>query len=84
MTVFVGESITAHHRGEDMSNLAKTLTGVAVLAFLLAVVTNFTGPILNTPAEGYSRACSNLALLAIAVAVVFGDRSVGTGRSTTL
>jgi ABC-type amino acid transport system permease subunit len=67
-----------------MSNLAKALIGLAVLAFLLAIVTNFSGPILNTPAEGFSRACSNLALLAIALVVVFGDRGLGTGRSTTL
>jgi ABC-type amino acid transport system permease subunit len=67
-----------------MSNLAKALIGLAVLAFLLAIVTNFSGPILNTPAEGFSRACSNLALLAIALVLVFGDRGLGTGRSTTL
>jgi hypothetical protein len=67
-----------------MSNLAKTLTGLAVLAFVLAIVTNFSGGLLNTSAEGYSRACSNLALLAIAVAVVFGDRGAGGGRSGTL
>lgn len=67
-----------------MSNLPKALTGLAVLAFVLAIVTNFTGPLLNTPAEGYSRACTNLALLAIALGVVSGDRGVGTGRSGTL
>jgi hypothetical protein len=67
-----------------MISLAKVLTAVAGLTFLLAVMTNFTGPILNTPAEGYSRACSNLALLAIALVVVFGDRGLGASRSTTL
>ncbi len=64
-----------------MNNLAKALTGLAVLAFVLAVVTNFTGMLLNTPAEGYSRACTNLALLAIALVISFGDRGVGTGGS---
>jgi hypothetical protein len=57
-----------------MYSLAKGLTALAILAFLLAVVSNFSGPILATPAEGFSRACSNLALLAIALVVVFGDR----------
>ena len=67
-----------------MSNLAKVLTGLAALSFLLAIVTNFVGPMLNTPAEGYSRACNNLALLAIALVVAFGDRGAATGRPSTL
>ena len=66
-----------------MNNLPKVLTGLAVLAFVLAVVTNFTGALLGTPAEGYSRACTNLALLAIALVTTFGDRGVLTGRSGT-
>ena len=64
-----------------MNSLAKVLTGLAVLAFVLAIVTNFTGPLLNTPAEGYSRACTNLALLAIALVTVFGDRAARTGKA---
>jgi len=67
-----------------MSNLAKVLTGLAALAFLLAIVTNFTGAILNTPAEGYSRACNNLALLAIALVVTLGDRGSAGGRTGAL
>lgn len=63
-----------------MTNLSKALTGLAFLTFVLAVAANFMGPILNTPAEGYSRACSNFALLAIASVVCFGDRGLG-GRS---
>ncbi|MBA3894474.1 MAG: hypothetical protein H0X69_12400 [Gemmatimonadales bacterium] len=47
------------------------------------MVSNFTGPILATPAEGFSRACSNLALLAIALVVVFGDRALA-GRPGVL
>ena len=66
-----------------MSNLSKALTVLAILAFVLAVVANFSGPVLNTPAEGYSRACSNLSLLAIALVLVFGERGLGTGRSPT-
>ena len=67
-----------------MGNLPKALTGLAFLAFVLAVVANFAGPILNTPAEGYSRACTNLALLAIALVVSFGDRGLGAGRAGSL
>jgi uncharacterized membrane protein len=68
---------------DTMNNLAKVLTGLAALAFVLAVVTNFMGALLNTPAEGYSRACTNLALLAIALVVVFGDRGAPAGRPGT-
>jgi hypothetical protein len=66
-----------------MNNLAKAITGLAGLAFVLAVVTNFIGPLLNTPAEGFSRACTNLALLAIAVVISFGDRGSRVGRPGT-
>jgi hypothetical protein len=54
-----------------MRTLAQVLVGLAALAFLLAVVTIFTGQLMHVHAEGFSRACSNLALLAIALAVVF-------------
>jgi ABC-type amino acid transport system permease subunit len=63
-----------------MSNVAKTLTGLAMVAFVLAVVTHFTGPFLRTQAGAYSNACTNLALLAIALVLAFGDRA-GIGRS---
>jgi hypothetical protein len=63
-----------------MGNLVKVLVSLAALAFVLAVVTHFTGPVLvDTLPEAYSRAATNLALLAIAVAVGFGDR-VSAGR----
>ena len=57
-----------------MAQLAKALIAVAAVAFLMAVVTNFTGnsesgPLLAT-AEGFSRACTNLALLAIATLTI--------------
>ena len=57
-----------------MSNLAKALTWLAALAFVLAVVTHFAGPLVNTQAEAYSRACTNLALLAIASVLVLEKR----------
>jgi ribose/xylose/arabinose/galactoside ABC-type transport system permease subunit len=63
-----------------MNSLAKALTGLAALAFVLAVVTHFGGPLLRTEPEAYSNACTNLALLAIAVVVVGGQR-VNGGRS---
>jgi hypothetical protein len=66
-----------------MNNLAKVLAGLAALAFVLAVATNFVGPLLNTWPEGYSRACTNLALLAIALVISFGDRGASAGRSGT-
>ena len=67
-----------------MNSLAKALIALAVLAFVLAVVTHFAGPIVGTHAEAYSRACSNLALLlAIALIVVF-ERPLTTSRSSSL
>ena len=50
-----------------MSAIAKVLIGLASLAFLSAVFTALLGPIFNIPAESFSRACSNLALIAIAL-----------------
>ena len=62
-----------------MRTLAKVLVGLAALAFLLAVVTAFTGRLMHVHPEGFSRACSNLALLAIAVLVAFdGPRPLNT------
>ena len=55
-----------------MSNLVKALIGLAALSFVLAVVTSFSGSILGTSPEAYSRASTNLALLAIALVLTFG------------
>jgi hypothetical protein len=66
-----------------MITIAKALTALAALAFVLAVVSSFAGPIVQTSAEAFSRACSNLALLAIALSVIFGDRAI-VGRSAPL
>jgi len=63
-----------------MSNLVKALIGLAALAFVLAVVTHFTGSIVSTRAEAYSRASTNLALLAIALELTFRG-TAGAGRS---
>jgi predicted acyltransferase len=50
-----------------MSTLVKALIALSALAFVLAVVTHFAGPIVDTQPEAYSRASTNLALLAIAL-----------------
>ncbi len=58
-----------------MTLLAKTLVGLAALAFVLAVVSALTGqPILNVRPESFSRSCTNLALLALAVSIVLGEK----------
>jgi hypothetical protein len=63
-----------------MSNLAKALIGLSALAFVLAVVTHFVGPVAGTEAEAYSRASTNLALLAVALVLTFGG-AARAGRS---
>lgn len=61
-----------------MANIAKALIGLAAVAFVLAVVTNFGTNIL-TSAEGWSRAATNLTLLAIALVLCFRN-GAGAGR----
>ena len=51
-----------------MSNLPKLFLVAALVAFLLAIITVYTGPLASIPPEGFSRACTNLALLAIGIA----------------
>jgi hypothetical protein len=63
-----------------MSNLVKALIGLAALAFVLAVISHFTGPIVMTNPEAYSRASGNLSLLAIALVLMYGGTG-GAGRS---
>jgi hypothetical protein len=55
-----------------MNGLAKACVALAILSFILAVVAVFTGPIL-VGAEGWSRAATNLALIALAVFVGFKE-----------
>ena len=61
-----------------MANLTKLLVVLAAIGFIMAVVTALTGLGLGVSPEGYSRACTNLALLAIAVQFVF---SKGTEKA---
>jgi polyferredoxin len=55
-----------------MQAIAKVLVYLAMLAFVMAVVCVFAGPIITAP-ESYSRAAGNLALIAIALFVGFKE-----------
>jgi hypothetical protein len=69
---------------DNMSTLAKALTGFAALAFVLAVVGSFTNVrIWAISPEAFSRASTNLALLAIALILTFEETS-RAGRSGAL
>ena len=58
-----------------MRNLTLALTGLAALAFVLAVVASFTGSgsVGYVQAESFSRASTNLSLLAIALVLISKD-----------
>ena len=57
-----------------MQNLIKVIVGLAALAFLLAVVGSLNLLSLMDLAPGtFSRACTNLALLAIAFSLVLKE-----------
>ena len=58
-----------------MENITKGLIGLAALAFLLAVIFSLIGQSLIVHPEGLSRACNNLALVAIAL-MLMGKKSV--------
>ncbi len=52
-----------------MAILSKVLIGLAILAFLLAVFASLLWPIYGIPGETFSRASTNLALIAIALLI---------------
>ena len=55
-----------------MNNIVKGLIALAVVAFALAVVASLGAQtLMGTSAEGFSRASSNLSLLAIAALLAF-------------
>ncbi len=56
-----------------MPGIAKLLVLLAVITFVVAVVGAWTGTIMGIGAEAFSRACTNLALLAIAIVMVFKE-----------
>ena len=55
-----------------MSNILKALIVLSCVAFVVAVIGSLFGfNLIGTGPEGYSRACNNLALIAIALGVCF-------------
>ncbi len=56
-----------------MPGIAKLLVLLAVLTFALAVVGAWSGAMMGIGAEALSRACTNLALIAIATVIVFKE-----------
>jgi hypothetical protein len=61
-----------------MRTLAWVLIALSALGFVLAVVGSQVSWILfGVTSEGYSRACTNLALLAIALLMISGKKSAG-------
>ncbi len=61
-----------------MENIVKGLVALSALTFIGAVLASLMGgDLMGFPAESFSRACSNLALVAIAVMLM------GKGQSST-
>ena len=59
-----------------MLNIIKALIALSILAFMIATLGSvFNFDLLGVDPEGYSRACSNIALVAIALALVFKPSS---------
>ena len=56
-----------------MPGIAKLLVLLAAVTFVVAVIGAWTGTIAGIGAEAFSRACTNLALLAIAIVMVFKE-----------
>jgi len=56
---------------QNLHYAAILLIALAALGFVLAVFANMGGNMMGVTAEGFSRACSNLALLAIALGIWF-------------
>ncbi|MEW6410831.1 MAG: hypothetical protein AB1488_12120 [Nitrospirota bacterium] len=56
-----------------MRNIAMLLIGLSALGFVLALISVLVvgDPIVGVTAEGFSRGCTNLALIAIALGVWF-------------
>jgi hypothetical protein len=60
-----------------MRNLAIALIILSAAGFLLAVIgTLSVGPIMRVSPEGFSRGCSNLALISIALSLWFGGNKI--------
>ncbi len=62
-----------------MEYVVKGLVILAALAFILGVLAGLTGgAIRGFPAESFSRACDNFALIAIAVMLIRGKGQAAT------
>jgi len=57
-----------------MENITKVLVGLSALSFLLAVIWALTDQNLLVTGQAFSRACNNLALVAIAL-MLMGKKS---------
>ena len=58
-----------------MQYITKVLIGLSAIAFLLAVIgTLFSFPIMGVAPEAFSRACTNLALIAIGWSICFKEQ----------
>ena len=71
---------TAKEREKTMRNVAIATIGASVLAFLITGIMALAGEqtLMGVVPEGFSRACSNLALIAIALGVWFKESSEKT------
>ncbi len=59
--------------------IVKALIVLAGLGFVLAVIgALIKGPILGVTPEGFSRGCTNLALIAVALSLTFKEKSSGS------
>ena len=54
-----------------MRNISIVLICLSVLGFILAIISALAGPIMGVTAEGFSQGCTNTALIAIALSIVF-------------
>ncbi|MBW1696320.1 MAG: hypothetical protein JRH18_04250 [Deltaproteobacteria bacterium] len=62
-----------------MRNVILVIIGLAALGFLLAGISALTGSgIMGVSPEGFSRGCTNLSLIAIALNLWFKEGSKGT------
>ncbi len=74
--VFVANKSLKSNEEETMENIAKGLIGAAILGFLLAVIFSLApDQSVFVTGEGFSRACNNLALIAIAL-MLMGKKSM--------
>lgn len=58
-----------------MRSLIWVLIALSAVGFILAVVAAYSGGLVGISAEGFSRGCSNLALLAIALMLATKKKS---------